>query len=117
MGEEDILGSDEGGSVIISQQYLNGSLFKSQNGSIWTPSQFEDLKFTLYKASFTNQSATVFLTNPPLGRQTRLTNNPIKTLPRKLRVPVSTNTYAFNVGDNIVSVSKQKDMFLHHKIA
>lgn len=105
MGEEDILGSDEGGSVIISQQYLNGSLFKSQNGSIWTPSQFEDLKFTLYKASFTNQSATVFLTNPPLGRQTRLTNNPIKTLPRKLRVPVSTNTYAFNVGDNIVSVS------------
>ena len=28
-------------SVVISKQYIGGSLFKSQNGSIWTASQFE----------------------------------------------------------------------------
>ena len=39
-------------SVIVTRQYVGGSLFKSQNGSIWTPSQFEDLKFKLYKAQF-----------------------------------------------------------------
>ena len=92
------------GQVIISQQYLNGSLFKSQNGSIWTPTQFEDLKFTLYKAEFTTQSATVFLTNPPIGNQTPLPANPIQTLPRELKVPVFSNTYPFVPGDAIVSV-------------
>ena len=96
--------SAQAGSAIISQQYLNGSLFKSQNGSIWTPTQFEDLKFTLYKAEFTTQSATVFLTNPPIGNQTPLPANPIQTLPRELKVPVFSNTYPFVPGDAIVSV-------------
>ena len=106
MGEADVLGSTEGGGdVIISQQYLNGSLFKSQNGSIWTPSQFEDLKFTLYKAVFTNEPGTVFLNNPPLGRQTPLRNNPILTLPRKIKVPVSSNTETFASGDKVASVN------------
>ena len=105
MGEENIAGdADEaGGTAIISQQYLNGSLFKSQNGSIWTPSQFEDLKFTLYKAEFTTQEATVFITNPPLGNQTRLPSNPIRTLPRKLSVPVFSTAYDFQPGDIICS--------------
>ena len=93
------------GDVIISQQYLNGSLFKSQNGSIWTASQFEDLKFTLYKASFVEEAATVFLNNPPLGRQTPLVNNPIKTLPRKIKTAVTgTATYTFSQGDEVVTV-------------
>ena len=30
-------------SVIITNQYLGGSLFRSQNGSIWTANQFEDM--------------------------------------------------------------------------
>ena len=37
-------------SVIVSQQYIGGSLFKSQNGSIWTASQFEDMKIRLNKS-------------------------------------------------------------------
>ena len=107
MGEANIDGATEegGGDVIISKQYLNGSLFKSQNGSVWTPSQFEDLKFTLYKAAFvTDTPATVFLSNPPIGNQTQLTNNPITTLPRKIRVPVNTNGFTLNPGDEIASV-------------
>ena len=42
-------------SVIVTKQYIGGSLFKSQNGSIWTQAQYEDLKFQLYKAEFTEE--------------------------------------------------------------
>ena len=107
MGEANIDGAsnESGGDVIISKQYLNGSLFKSQNGSVWTPSQFEDLKFTLYKAAFvTDTPANVFLSNPPIGNQTQLSNNPITTLPRKLRVPVNTGGFNLEPGDEIASV-------------
>ena len=41
-----------GGTRTISTQPTLGSLFKSQNASTWTPSQYEDLKFTLYRAVF-----------------------------------------------------------------
>ena len=47
------LGDTEiGGTRTISSQPYLGSLFKSQNATTWTPSQFEDLKFTLYRANF-----------------------------------------------------------------
>lgn len=47
----------------ISEQPLLGSLFKSQNASEWTASQFEDLKLRIYKAQFyTNVTSTVNLT-------------------------------------------------------
>ena len=105
MGEENIVpANNSGGTAIISQQYLNGSLFKSQNGSIWTPSQFEDLKFTLYKAQFT-QTGTVFLNNPPVFDYSRLERNPITTLPRKLSVFVDETTYAFSLGQKLVSTT------------
>ena len=104
MGEENI-DNNVDAAAIIAQQYINGSLFKSQNGQVWTPSQFEDLKFTLYKAVFTDQPGTIYLQNPPQGVNTKLINNPIETLPRKLRVPVGINTFPFNLGDTIVSVS------------
>ena len=77
-------------SVMVTRQYVGGSLFKSQNGSIWTASQFEDLKFKLYKAEFTTNPGTVYFYNSPLGTKTnqipRLDSNPVRTLPRKLRV-------------------------------
>ena len=37
-------------NVVVSKQYLGGSLFKSQNGTIWTASQNQDLAFKLRKA-------------------------------------------------------------------
>ena len=47
LGETEI-----GGTRTISSQPTLGSLFKSQNASTWTPSQYEDLKFILYRADF-----------------------------------------------------------------
>ena len=38
--------------ALISEQPYIGVLFKSQNASTWTADQYQDLKFTLYRASF-----------------------------------------------------------------
>ena len=77
-------------SVVVTKQYTGGSLFKSQNGSIWTPSQYEDMKFQLYKADFIGEAGTLTLYNSPMGKDDgnipKLPNNSLKTLPRKLKV-------------------------------
>ena len=63
MGETDI-----GGLRIVSKQPHLGVLFKSQNNRTWTPSDSEDLKFTLRKASFnTSAAGNVTLVNNPIG--------------------------------------------------
>jgi hypothetical protein len=49
---QNILGS----SQRITKQPYNGSLFKSQNSSTWTPYQYEDLMFRLYRAEFDTSS-------------------------------------------------------------
>ena len=62
MGEKTVgtsnLPDDE--NVIVTKQYIGGSLFKSQNGTIWTANQFEDLKFKLYKAKFVKSGTLTF---------------------------------------------------------
>ena len=76
-------------NVVVSKQYLGGSLFKSQNGTIWTPSQNQDLTFKLRKAKFVNSGTVTFYNTPiePGNRNTQVVvNNPIRTLPRKLKV-------------------------------
>ena len=52
-------------TFISNQPYL-GSLFKSQNGSTWEPSQWEDLKFTLYRADFVETGSVEFY-NPRIN--------------------------------------------------
>ena len=83
-------------SVIATKQYVGGSLFKSQNGTIWTANQFEDLKFKLYKCEFTTTPGVAYFYNPSLGtRDTnvgKLNENSIKTLPRKLKVGITTTS-------------------------
>ena len=62
MGEKDV-----GGNRMISEQPYLGVLFKSQNNSTWTAYDFEDLKFTLYRASFsTNVNGKLTLVNDTL---------------------------------------------------
>ena len=83
-------------SVVVTKQYSGGSLFKSQNGTIWTASQYQDLKFKLYKANFTSSSGDVVFYNPPLRVEEStiqpLRDNAVRTLPRKLRVGITTTT-------------------------
>jgi hypothetical protein len=90
-------------SVTYSKQFSMGSLFKSQNGSIWTANQEQDLKFKLYKAQFTSSTGTAFFYNPTLdesnGYVQRLGNNPLTTLPKTLTVGITTITSATLIAD------------------
>jgi hypothetical protein len=90
--------------AIISKQYINGTLFKSQNGSIWTTDQSEDLKFTLYKAKFTTNPGTVFLVNLPLVSSRCERSNPITTYPRKILAPVS-GGFNYAIGSLVAATS------------
>ena len=95
IGETDLLTD----TYISNQPYL-GSLFKSQNAATWEPSQWEDLKFTLYRAEFETAGSVEFY-SPQLSEG----NNQIPTLQsnsiilgsRKIRVGLGTT-----VGDSYV---------------
>ena len=95
-------------NVRYTQQFAIGSLFKSQNGSTWTPDQYEDMKFKLYKANFTSTSGTVYFENTNLttsnGYIRQLNNNPITTLPRKLKVGISTIYSSSSEGTELISI-------------
>lgn len=53
----------------VSKQPYSGSLFKSQNGSTWTPIQEEDLMFRLIRAKFKNSSpAKIYFKDFPIDR-------------------------------------------------
>jgi hypothetical protein len=86
-----------------SQQFAMGSLFKSQNGSIWTANQYQDMKFTLYRANFvTDTPSTAYFYNPTLNESNgyikNLQNNPITALPKLLSVGITTTTNSGTIG-------------------
>ena len=95
--------------VIYTQQFALGSLFKSQNGSIWTTDQNQDLKFKLYKAEFTQTTGSVYFYNPPLdesnGYIRKLNNNPITILPKTGKIGIVTTTNSNFIG--IVTVGRK----------
>jgi len=95
IGETDLLTD----TYISNQPYL-GSLFKSQNASTWEPSQWEDLKFTLYRAEFETSGSVEFY-SPELGegnnQMPTLQSNSIVIGSRRVRVGLGTT-----VGDSYV---------------
>ena len=106
MGEKTVNTKDlpDVNAVTYSKQFAMGSLFKSQNGSIWTANQYQDLKFKLYKAQFIeNQPGTAFFYNPTLdesnGYVQRLGNNPLTTLPKTLTLGITTITNESLIAD------------------
>ena len=88
IGESDLLTD----TFISNQPYL-GSLFKSQNASTWEPSQWEDLKFTLYRADFIENGSVEFY-SPELtqgnGQIAKLLPDPINVNSREIRVGLGT---------------------------
>ena len=94
LGEVDIssVGGPEANQILVTTQRLLGSLFKSQNASTWTPSQYEDLTFELYRADFVPQGS-VQLFNPPLATDLEvIPNNAIESFDRTVRVGFGTTT-------------------------
>jgi hypothetical protein len=110
LGEIDVTTQNqpESQKIVVTQQPFLGSLFKSQNGSTWSPSQYEDLKFTLYKARFTNSLADFNLYNPTLSfgnkQVANLIANPLVLNSKKIRVSLSSSVTDpnFILGNTVV---------------
>ena len=89
-----IQSADSGASLIYSTQYGAGALFKSQNGSLWTEDQTQDMTFKLYKAKFTSLSGSAYFNNPDLndsnGYMPVLNDNPIQVLPKTGSIGITT---------------------------
>jgi hypothetical protein len=101
MGELDI-----SGDRTISEQPYAGVLFKSQNATTWTADQYEDLKFSVYRASFdTSVTSTIVMNNAQLdignGGKLRLANDAIKTFQPELQLVLNSATLPFTIGARI----------------
>jgi hypothetical protein len=101
VGETDLLTQ----TFISNQPYL-GSLFKSQNASTWEASQWEDLKFTLYRADFI-ESGTVEVYNPELSEG----NNQIANL-----MPNSLNFNSKKVRISLASTINDSDFIIGNTV-
>jgi hypothetical protein len=90
-------------AVRYTQQFAVGRLYKSQNGSEWTPNDYQDLMFKLYKAEFsTTKPGTATFYNPTLDRSNgyvqNLDNNPITTFARNYTLGITTTTNSTLIG-------------------
>jgi hypothetical protein len=89
-------------AVKYTQQFAVGRLYKSQNGSEWTPNDYQDLMFKLYKAKFTATTGTATFYNPTLdesnGYVQNLNNNPITTFARNYTLGITTTTNSTLIG-------------------
>lgn len=113
LGETDTttLSLPESQRVVVTQQVLLGSLFKSQNGSTWDASQYEDLKFKLYKAKFDiSDSGDINFYNPDLNignkQIANLIKDPINFNSRMVKIGLgSTITGSLTFGNTITQTN------------
>ena len=105
MGERDVstLDKAESEQIIVSQQPLLGSLFKSQNGATWDPAQYEDLKLTAYRAEFFDGSSTARFYNPDLdignNQIATLDVNPLETTSKSIVVGIAKSLSTTEIGN------------------
>ncbi len=81
MNELDVSGTNR----VVSKQPHLGVLFKSQNNKTWNAVQSQDMKFTLYKASFSTTSATLALQNSFVGDEVIAENGTTEVYGRRLQ--------------------------------
>ena len=107
VGENDVTNQ-----TFVSNQPILGSLFKSQNASTWEPSQWEDLKFTLYRADFI-ESGSFDTYNPQLdignGQIAQLMPDSLEINSRQVRVGLGTTVgdTDFLLGNTVVQGGTQ----------
>lgn len=105
MGEEDVssISLNNGNKIIVSQQPLLGSLYKSQNASTWEASRFEDMKIILYRADFTSTTGVVnFYNTSHLSQNNKnqvklLDVNPVQSYSRSLLIRLNSTLSPSNV--------------------
>ena len=109
---KDAIDAAHQGEKISEQPYI-GVLFKSQNASTWSPSQFEDLMFKMYRAEFTLPSTAapskLILENAQLGEQNggylNLATNTLKTTASSDEIRVFHSNHGMQSALNYVKVT------------
>jgi len=91
---------------LISEQPYLGSLFKSQNASTWTADQTQDLKFKLYRASFSPLAGTMTFSNERLPIR-RIDANPFLTTNTTATVKVTHLNHDLKNGGNVTYFGAQ----------
>ena len=97
----------------ISEQPYIGVLFKSQNASTWTPSQYEDLMFKIFRAEFTLPSTAapskLILENGELGESNGgslgLRTNPFVTTAGSDQIRIFHSNHGMQSSLNYVQIS------------
>jgi hypothetical protein len=87
----------------VNKQPTLGSLFYSQNGVTFTPSQNQDLTFRLHQAKFKNKRGTAIFHNASVPKR-KLNSNPIITTNGSGVIRVKHENSGFQVG-NVVKIS------------
>ena len=85
----------------VTRQPFLGSLFKSQNSSTWTPSQWEDLTFKMYGAQFTATTGTAKLNNVAVPSEL-LPADPFSVDSADATITVNQGSHGLTVGDDVV---------------
>tara|TARA_B100000965_G_scaffold381032_1_gene378111 strand:+ start:3541 stop:10200 length:6660 start_codon:yes stop_codon:yes gene_type:complete len=109
---EDAIDAAHVGEKISEQPYI-GVLFKSQNASTWTPSQYEDLMFKIYRAEFTLPTTAapskLILENGELGESNggflNLRRNALKTTSGSDLIRVFHSNHGMQSGLNYLKMS------------
>jgi hypothetical protein len=88
--------------VKLTDQPTLGSLFKSQNGTTWSPAQLEDLKYRLNRADFVNEGLVKFF-NPKLSIKNKkvTVTGENQIIPLSKRIIVGLGSTGYDV-DNVV---------------
>jgi hypothetical protein len=99
-------------SILITQQPALGALFKSQNGSTWTPEQLQDLTFNLNRASFnTNTIGKLTLVESPVSDMIILPPNPFKLTNGFAKILVNHPNHGLVVGMKVVYTNSTDTQF------
>jgi hypothetical protein len=85
----------------VTRQPFLGSLFKSQNASTWTPSQWEDLTFKMYGAQFTATTGIAKLNNVAVPSEL-LPADPFSVDSADATITVNQGSHGLTVGDDVV---------------
>ena len=84
----------------VNRQPSMGSLFKSQNGSTWTPDQTKDLAFKIYQADFDTAGGYAVFENADVPDEL-LEENPFFTESGDATITMLFPNHGYSVGDTI----------------
>jgi len=97
LGDTDVLTN-----TVVEEQPHMGSMFKGQNNRTWNASQYEDIKFILYKAKFDISSQMkVSFVRDDIGTKEPMSTNAFETVTDSYDIRVRHLNHGFSVGDKV----------------